>query len=101
MPDPTILQLALMAGLQMADFTTTLQMMDNGGTELNPLMRGVVENPVAFGAVKMAPIIGAVILRSKADEEEKEKLAKSMKIMNLIMGGIVASNIHKMINASK
>ncbi len=96
MPDPSLLQIALLAGLQMADFATTQKIMANGGMELNPIMQNVAQNPTALGAMKVAPLIGAMILRKNADEEERKKLAKVMKVMNLFMSGIVASNIYQL-----
>ena len=96
MPDPSLLQIAMLAGLQMADFATTQGIMANGGMELNPIMQNVAQNPVALGVTKVAPIIGAMMLRKNANEEERKKLAKALKIMNLFMSGIVANNIYQL-----
>lgn len=91
--EPSLAQLLLLVSLQTADFATTQKIMSTGGRELNPLMESVVGNPTAFAAVKIAPLVGLAMLRKNADKEERKKLAKAMKILNLFMAGAVVNNV--------
>ena len=81
------------AVLQGFDAYSTLKVLNAGGAEANPMMRGVTQNPAAFIAVK-AGITAATIMASEKMWKNHNRAGAVMTMVasNVLMGIVAANN---------
>jgi uncharacterized protein DUF5658 len=78
--------------LQILDVHSTLRAPEFGGTEANPLLRGIVGSPVALVATK-AGVSAAVMLATERLWKRNKAAAVLMMIgLNSVYAGVVAHN---------
>lgn len=76
------------AVLQAADAVTTLYLVSIGGTEMNPILKSIVDQPAAFILLK----VGTVLLAKKAPK-------KSVKAAIWITIGLTINNVYQISKA--
>lgn len=80
------------SALQIADVATTLHNVNNGGRELNPLMRGVVNSPGAFIATKAALATVSIYCTEKLWKRNRAAAIALMVGLNGLSATVVARN---------
>lgn len=75
------------ATMQVLDYSTTMYALDQGYTEINPIMQPVVQDQVLFAMVK----IGIYYIGTSLDQE-------TLKYLNMIYTIIIINNIYQLTN---
>ena len=78
--------------LQVLDTRSTLQALDRGGVEANPVMKGVVSHPVALFAVKAAATTGVIVASEKMWKKNRTAAVVFMLAANSAMAWVVQHN---------
>jgi len=83
--------LAWLIGLNIADLITTRAVLDRGGSESNPLMRGVIDSTMHASLVKFACIVAvvALVLRTRYPQ----RVAWSLGAVNVWYALVVGWNL--------
>lgn len=82
--------------LNYIDYKTTLNAIDNGATELNPITKPFVENPyndITFGLFKTGATFTALYLLRKIKEENPKLAYASLTGANLLYGWLAHRHI--------
>lgn len=83
---------ASFAVLQVLDVRSTRAALSAGGREANPFMKGVVESPVAFVAVKAAGAAAIIFASEKIRTRSRVGALVTMAALNGLYATIVAHN---------
>ena len=83
---------ASFGALQILDARSTLQALDRGGVEANPVMKGIASHPVALFAVKAAATTGVIVATEKMWKKNRTAAVIFMVATNSAMVWIVEHN---------
>jgi Domain of unknown function (DUF5658) len=83
---------ASFATLQGLDYASTRSALADGGSEANPLMRSIVENPTAFIAVKAAATAGVILVGEKMWKKNRVGAVLFVAGANAAMAVVVGRN---------
>src|SRR5262249_61155190 len=83
---------ASFGALQILDARSTLQALDRGGVEANPVMKGIASHPVALCAVKAAATTGVIVATEKMWKKNRTAAVIFMVATNSAMAWIVQHN---------
>jgi hypothetical protein len=78
--------------LQMLDAHSTLRAIDAGGTEQNPLMRGVASHPAALVALKAGVAASTIVLAEKVRGRSRVGAIVLMAALNSVYTAVVVHN---------
>ncbi len=84
------------AVLQALDTATTLRAVDAGSRELNPLMAGLADRPVAFVATKAAFTTTSLLLMHSVSKQHPKAAIWTAVLLNAAYGFIVVNNVHQL-----
>jgi len=80
------------AGLQALDVHSTLRALDAGGTEGNPLMRGIADHPAALVAMKAGVTASTILLTEKLRVKNRVGAIVMMAALNSAYAMVVVHN---------
>jgi len=80
------------AGLQAVDVHSTLQAIDNGGRESNPMVRSAIGNPAGMFALKSGTAIGVVLLTERLWRRNRVAAVATMIALNSAYAAVAAHN---------
>jgi hypothetical protein len=83
---------ASFGALQILDTRSTLQALDRGGVEANPVMKGIVSHRVALFAVKAAATTGVIVATEKMWKKNRTAAVIFMLATNSAMAWVVEHN---------
>ena len=80
------------ASLQALDVHSTARALERGGSEANPLLKGVAGNPLALAAVKVAGSAAVVYASEKMRKKNKKAAVVFMLATNAVLAVVVQHN---------
>jgi Domain of unknown function (DUF5658) len=81
-----------LAALQVFDMYSTRQALALGAHETNPAMQGIVANPVAFAAVKVATAVIPMLIAERMWKTHRFAAIVTMVVANSAMAMVAANN---------
>ena len=92
--DPAFLKTMYVSygALQIADLATTLSSLDGGAREVNPLLKGVADNPAALIGVKVAGSVVTILAIEKLRKTRPVAATVSLIAINATMAAVVINN---------
>jgi hypothetical protein len=92
---------ATSAALQGYDAFSTLNALKNGAQEANPLMKGVVQNPAAFVAMKAGVTTASIMAAEQLWKSNHRMGAIGMMVASNVMMGMVAAHNSRVLSQLK
>ena len=83
---------ASFAGLQALDAHSTVRALQNGGSEANPLMRGLADRPAALYAVKAGVAASAILLTERLRPRHRVGAVALMAALDSLYTMVVVHN---------